>query len=187
MLLLNQFSQTFVAKKLAFAVGGFGDAIRVEYENIAGVERDAPFVVLNILEITQGETGELDAIATAIFVEKRLRLTSVGHAQLLAALLPGGKAGGHEAALDATLPHNLIHLAQHFRGLKFQRREAAHDADRNRTVKRGSGAFSTDIAYRDTELLRAVAQKFVEVAANFASGKITRGDIQAEVFRGNRA
>ena len=87
------------------------------------------------------------------------------------------KARGHEAAFDPALADKMIHLAQHFRGLQFLRRQAAHDADRHGAVKRRGSALSADVAERNAQLLRPVAQKFVKVAADFARGEIARGNI----------
>jgi len=97
-----------------------------------------------------------------------LRLSGIRHAQFATALLPGSETCSHESTLNATLAYELIHLTQHFRGLQFLRSEASHDANRDSAVERGRRAFAADIGKRDAELLRPIAQKFVEIAAHFA-------------------
>jgi len=52
-----------------------------------------------------------------------------------------GKTRGHEAPFDAALADKLIHLPQHFGGLKFLRCQAAHDADRNGAIERAAVPF----------------------------------------------
>src|SRR5262245_66526618 len=98
----DEFSQAFGAKELAFVAHGFGDAIRMKNHNVTGIERDAPFVVAGFFENAEREPREFDLAASAVLIEKRLRLAGIGHAKFMAALLPGGETGGHEAAFDAT-------------------------------------------------------------------------------------
>ena len=76
----------------------------------------------------------------------------------------------------------MIQLAQQFRGLKFLRRDAAQNSRGDRAVKRRGAAFSADVAERDAQLLRTVAQEIVQVAANFARRKNARRDVQSEIF-----
>jgi len=70
--LLDKATNASGTKELAFAVGGFGDAVGVEDEDVANVQGDAPLVVLNFFENTEGKAGELDAISLPTLVEKRL-------------------------------------------------------------------------------------------------------------------
>ena len=77
----------------------------------------------------------------------------------------------------------MIHLAQHCGGLKFLRGQAAHDADSDGAVESGGCAFAANVAEGYAELLWAIAQEIVQIAADFARGDITRGDIEAVVFR----
>ena len=159
----------------------------MEHKDVAAFESDAPLVVLHFFKDAERKAGEFDAIAAAIFVKQRLRLAGVGDAKFLAAFLPGCETGSHETAFDAAFTNELIHFAQHFGGLKFLRGETAHDADGDGAIKRGGGAFAADITKGDAELLRAVAQKFVEIAANFARGEIAGGHIDAKILGGNGA
>ena len=180
---LNNFAQAFGAEKLAFGVGGFRDAVGMKDQDIAGLEVTPPFVVSDFLKDAERKASELHFAASAILIDQRLRLARVGDAQFVL-LLPSRKAGGHEAAFDAPLADDLVHLPQHVGGLQFLRSEAAHDADRYGAVKSRGGAFAADIAKGDAELLRAVAKKFVEVAADFARGEIAGRHVEAVVFVG---
>jgi len=182
--LFDKLPQARGTKELPFAVSRFGDAIRMKDEDISGFECHAPLVVVHFLKDAEGETGQFDSVAPAALVQKRLRLPGVGHAEFLTALLPRGEAGGHEAAFDPAFTYQLVHLTKHFRGLKFLRCQAAHDADSDRAVEGGGRAFAAHIAERYAELLWAITQEVVEVAADLARGDITRGNIETIVFRG---
>src|SRR6266702_1411765 len=72
MMLLDELAQAYVAKELAFAVIRFGDAVGMEDQNVARFKRDSPLVVGYILKNAQGKSGELNAVAPAILVQKRL-------------------------------------------------------------------------------------------------------------------
>jgi len=49
-MLLNELAQAFVAEELALAVVGFRDAVGMEYQDVSGLQRDAPFVVRNVFK-----------------------------------------------------------------------------------------------------------------------------------------
>src|SRR4030095_9325417 len=181
---LDELAQTLRAKELTFAVHGFSDTVGMKNHDVTGIEGDAPLVVTGLFENSKGKSCQLDLATAAILVEKRLGLAGIGHAKFAAALLPGCKAGGHEAAFDAALADELIHLAEHFSGLQFLRSESGHDADGDGSVKRRGGTFPADIGKSDANLLRSIAEKFVQVAANFAGRKVTRSHVEAVVFCG---
>ena len=56
------------------------------------------------------------------------------------------------------------------------------DADGQRAIKRGSGAFAGDVAKSKGETAFAVRKEIVKVAAQFASGSVTRSEIEARNF-----
>src|SRR5579864_2876417 len=130
-------------------------------QDIAWVERYAPFVVADFFKNPQRKSGERDLVAPPLFVEQRLRLPRVGHPQLAPAPLPGRKTRRHEAPLDAPLADDLVHLLEHFRWLKFLRSKASHNADSHSAVKRRGSSLSADVPKRDPKLLRPITQKFV--------------------------
>src|SRR5579872_4258415 len=183
-MLFDDLAQTLHPEKLSLAVCGFSDSVGMEHENIAGFERDAPLIIGDVFKNPEWKSSELDLAATAILIKQRLRLSGIGDAQLASALLPRCKTRRHEAAFDAPLPDDLIHLSQHFGRLQFLRRKAAHDSDRNRSIKRSRGAFPAHVTECDSQLLRSISQKFVEVAAKFARRQIPRRHIQSVFFGG---
>ena len=134
-------------------------------------------------KMPMGNPERLNLLDAAILPEQRLRLSGIGDAQLAASLLPGGKTNRHVAAFDAPHANKLIELAQKFRGLKLVRREAAQDSCGDRAIERGGAAFSADVSQRDAQLFRAVGKKIVQIAADFAGGKNSRGDVQAKIDR----
>src|SRR5208283_760757 len=60
-----------------------------------------------------------------------------------------------------------------------------HDADGNGSIESGGSALAADVAECDAQLLRAVAQEFVEVAANFACREVTSGNVKAVIAGGH--
>src|SRR3989441_3884829 len=160
------------AIELPVRTGGLSQAVRVKHEDITGIKSDAPLVVGDVVVDAQGKPLQLDFVAAAAFPEQRLRLPGVGDAQLPPALLPGGKAEGHEAALDAALAGKLVHLAQHLGGLKLLLEATSQDADGDGTREIRGSSLSADVAQSHAELLRAIAQEIVEVAADFARGEV---------------
>src|ERR1700741_2233291 len=101
MMPLNQFSQPLVAEELPFAVHGLGYSVRMEDDDVAGVQRDAPFVVTGLLKNAQRKSGQLDLSAAGVLIKERLRLTGIGHAEFAPSFLPRREASGHEAAFNA--------------------------------------------------------------------------------------
>src|SRR5258707_15358873 len=59
---------------------------------------------------------------------------------------------------------------------------ATQDADRQRAVERGGGAFAGDIAESDGEPAFSVGKKIVKIAAKLARGAIPGGEIEAGDF-----
>src|SRR2546427_2284882 len=174
------------AIELPVRTGGLSQAVRIKHEDIAGIQSDAPLVVGDVVVDAQRKPLQLDFVAAAAFPEQRLRLPSVGDAQLPPALLPGGKAEGHEAALDAALAGKLVHLAQHLGRLKLLLEETSQDADGDGPIESSGSSLSADVAQSHAELLRAIAQEVVEVAADFARGEVASGDVEAIVVGRNR-
>ena len=183
-MVFDELAEASDAEELAFGIHGFGNAIGVKDEDIAGFERDAPLVVLNFIENSEREASKFDLVAAIILVKEGLRLACVGNAELLAAFLPSGKASGHEAAFDAPLANQKVHLAEHLCGLELLRRETAHDTDGHSTVERRGCAFTADVTKSNAELLRTVAEEVVEIAADLAGRDVASGDVEAIVFRG---
>src|SRR5262249_30573522 len=105
------------SKELPFAVDRLRDAIGMEHDDVAGLQRHSPFVVTYLLKNPERKSSELHLAAAPSLIEQRLRLPSVGHPQFASPLLPRRKANGHESAFDTPLAHNLIHLPQQFRWL----------------------------------------------------------------------
>src|SRR5579864_2286952 len=101
MVRLDQFSQPFVAEELALAVHGFGDSVGMEDDDIAGVQRDTPFVVAGLLKNAQRKAGQLNFSAAAVLIKQRLRLAGIGHAEFAPSFLPSRETSRHEAAFDA--------------------------------------------------------------------------------------
>src|SRR4029077_20732450 len=182
MVLLDQKAQLLSPKKLPLAVARLCDSVGVKNQNIAGLERHAPFVVAHFFKNPKGKSRERDLVATPVFIKQRLRLSRVRDAQLAPAPLPGREARRHEAPLDAPFANNLIHLLKHLRGLQFLRSETPHDADGHRAVKRRRGSLSAYVAERNPKLLRPVAQEFVQVSAHFSSGEVSRRHVQPEIL-----
>src|SRR5260370_22962866 len=147
---------------------------------------EATLVVGDVVVDAQRKPLQLDFVAAAAFPEQRLRLPGVGDAQLPPALLPGGKAEGHEAALDAALASQLVHLAQHLGRLKLLLEETSQDADGDGPVKSSGSSLSPDVSPSHPDLLRAIAQDIVEVAADFARGEVASGDVETIVVGGDR-
>ena len=187
MLFFDGLAQALGAEELAFAIGRLRDAVGMKHQNIARGERNSPFLVRNLFKNAERKTGELDLAAAPLFVQKRLRLTGIRHAQLAAPFLPRREASGHKPALDAAFANHLVHLAQHFCGLQLLRRQAAHDSDRHRAVERRRCSLAADVTQSDAELVGTVAQKIVQIATDFARGNIARRHIQSKIFRGHRA
>src|SRR6266568_6524670 len=175
------------AEKLALAVAGFGDAVGMKHENVAWLERDSPLVVGHVFINSQWKARQFDFPTTVVFVQERLRLPGIGDAQLLTALLPRCETRGHEPPLDAPFTYELIHLLQHFRRLQFLRREAAHNSNRHGAIQSRGSSFPAYIAKGEPQLLRAVTQELVQIAAHFASRKIARGDVDTVVVRRHRS
>ena len=119
--------QAVGAEEFSFPVARLGDSVRIEKQNIAGVQPDAPFLIRGIVKNADRETRELELLDAPVFPEQRLRLPGIGHAELVAPLLPGGEANRHVAAVDAAVAHQLIELAKKFRGLELVRRKAAQE------------------------------------------------------------
>src|SRR5580693_7209030 len=113
-MLFDDFAQTLHPEKLSLAVCGFRDSVGMKHENIAGFERNAPLIIGDVFKNPEWKTSELDFAATAILIKQRLRLSGIGDAQLASAFLPSCKTRRHEAAFDAPLADDLIHLAEHF-------------------------------------------------------------------------
>ncbi len=61
------------------------------------------------------------------------------------------------------------------------RGKAAQDSRGDGAVKRRGASLSADVSQRDAQLLRAIGEKIVQIAANFPRGKNSRGDVQAEI------
>src|SRR5580700_3388784 len=141
-------------------------------QNIAGVQRHAPLVVADFLKNPEWKSRERNLVAPPILIEQRLRLPRVRHAQLASAPLPRGETRGHEAPLDAPLADDLVHLLEHFRWLKFLRSQTPHNADSHGAIERRGSSLPADVAQRDPELLRPIAQEFVQIAAHFPGRKI---------------
>ena len=157
----------------------------MEHQDIAGIEVQRPLLVGHVIVDSERKADQLQLFATAAFEQQRLRLPGIGDAQFARGLAPGGEAESQEAALDAALADQLIELAQKLGGQKFLRRDAAQDADGHGAIKRGGGAFAADVAQAKAEARGTVAQEVVKVAADFARGKDPRGEVHAEVIRGN--
>src|SRR5260370_40827781 len=68
----NQFFQPLGSEELTFAVHGFGNAVRMKNNDVAGIESDAPVVVVGLFKDAERESGEFDFAATASSVKKRL-------------------------------------------------------------------------------------------------------------------
>ena len=96
------------------------------------------------------------------------------------AAMPCGEAKRHEPAFDQPLAEKSIDGAKHFRGPVLLRPEAAQRADGDGAVKRRGASLPADVAQRDRQLLRTVAEKIVQVAAQFARRDHARGDIEPE-------
>src|SRR5438874_3387044 len=71
--LFNQFAQPRDAKELAFAIGGFGDAVGVKHENIARLEGDSPFVVRSE-EHTSELQSRRDLVCRLLLEKKKKKL-----------------------------------------------------------------------------------------------------------------
>src|SRR5580700_5688129 len=151
-------------------------------QNIAGVQRHAPLVVADFLKNPEWKSRERNLVAPPILVEQRLRLPRICHAQFAAAPLPRRETRGHKAPLDAPLADDLVHLLELFRWLTFLRSKTPHNADRHGAIERRGSSLPADVAQRDPQLLRPIAQEFVQIAAHFPSRKITRGNVQAKIL-----
>ena len=171
---------------MAFAIRRLGDAVGVKHENVSGIESNSPLVVSDLFKNAQWKSRQFDFSAAPFLVQQGLRLAGIRHAQFLTALLPGCETCGHKPAFDAALPHNLIHLPQHFRGLQLLWCETPHNPDGHGTVESGSSTFAAYISQRNAQLLRPIAQKLIEIAADFARREIPGGHIQPVVFRRHR-
>src|SRR6266849_4425414 len=172
--------------ELTFSVGAFSQAVGVKYQHVAGVEHNSPLLIANVVINAEGKADQAQLFAAAALPEQRLRLPSVSDAQLAPAFLPSGEAQRNEAAFNAALAEQLVHLAEHLGGLQFLRGQAAENANGHCTVERCGTAFAADVAQGHAELLRAVTQEVVKVAADFASREDARGNIEAIVFGRHR-
>jgi hypothetical protein len=68
MMSFDEFFDAIGSEKLAFAVHGFGNAIGMENDNVAGIEGYAPLVVAGFFKDAERETGEFDFAATTILI-----------------------------------------------------------------------------------------------------------------------
>src|SRR2546426_9138530 len=172
--------------ELTYSVGICGKAVEVNYQPVAGIKHNSPLLVANVVVNSEGKADQVRLFAAAALPEQRLRLAGVGDAQLAPAILPGGEAQRHEAAFNAALADQFVHLAEHLGGLQLLRGQAAENSNGHRTVERRGAAFAADVAQGHAELLRAVTQEVVKVAADFASREDARRDVQAVVFGRHR-
>src|SRR5262249_33433690 len=101
----------------------------------------------------------------------------VGNAQTATTPVPRGKAERHETALDASLAQKSVDRAQHVRGPRLLRPQAAYRADGHGSIERRRASLSAHVAQRERKFLRAVSNKVVKVAAQFARRDNARRDV----------
>ena len=158
----------------------------MKYKNISSFQRHSPFFIVHFFEDAQRKTCQFNFAAPPILVKERLRLPGVCHSKLLAAFLPGRKARRHKPPFDTPLAYQLVHLFEHFRGLQLLRSKTPHDSDGHRSIESGSRSFAAYVSQRNSQLLRAIAQKLVEVPTNFPRGKVAGGHLQSIIFGRHR-
>src|SRR5258708_19628390 len=61
----DELAQALGAEELAFAVHGFRDAVRMEDNNVTGLESDTPLVVAGFFKNAEGKSGQFNFAAAA--------------------------------------------------------------------------------------------------------------------------
>src|ERR1700677_1673503 len=160
------------------------DAVGVEHHDIACVENVAFLIVHSRFKHAEWKSFQRDSFAAAIVIQKRLLLARIGNAQLMTSSVPGCETQRHEAALDASLSEKSVDGAKHIGRTMFLRTEAAQRADCDSAVQSRGASLPADISQGNGQFLRTVAQKIVEVAAQFTGRNHARGNIEAELRPG---
>src|SRR5208282_2559779 len=178
LVLTDDLRDAAMAEELSRGVLGVADTVGIEDDHVAGIEYERPFVIGRFLENSERKTRQRNLFALSPVAENRLLLSRVREAQKAAPAIPGGKAESHEAALDQAFAQKSVDGAKHVRGPRLQRAEAAQGSDGDRAVQRGGASLPAHVAESDAQILRAVAEKVIQIAAQLARRDDARGDTQ---------
>src|SRR2546427_8933551 len=140
--------------ELSFSVGTLGQAVGVKYQHVDGIEHNSPLLVANVVVNAEGKPDQVHLFAAAALPEQRLRLPSVGDAHLAPAFLPGGEAQRNEAAFNAALAEQLVHVAEHLGGPQLLRGQAAENSNSHPPVKSCGTSLGAGAAPSHAQVLR---------------------------------
>ena len=176
------------AEEFPFPVARLGESIRIKEENIARSQaaRSIPRR-WHRRKCRSGNPVRLICSTCPSFQSSGCVCPALASAKFVAPFLPRGEANRHVAAFHAAVAHQLIQLAEKFRGLQLVRRKAAQNSGGHRAVERRGASLPADVSQSDAQLLRAVGKKIVQIAADFPRGKNSRGDVEAEIDVGHGA
>src|ERR1700746_262492 len=68
MMSFDQFLQSPGSEKLAFAIHGFGNAVGMENDDVAGIKGYAPLVIAGFFKDAERESGQLHFATTPILI-----------------------------------------------------------------------------------------------------------------------
>ena len=174
-----------VAELLLLLVHALVDAVRAEDDNIAHLQGELLFLVVDVGQDAERHAVDADLLHPPAADQTGPGEAGVGNRQHLALRVVERESEGHEAVVNARLAQVSVHQPQHFRRLAGMLDHVpAQDADGERAVESGGGGLAGHVARGHAQPAVAVGEEVEDVAAELPRRHIADGDVEPGHPRG---